>query len=105
MEPTVVFDPSKGQLVAIPIDLTASSSDVYLVMYATGVRMNTDLGMVSAKVGGVTAPVSYAGAQNGFVGLDQINVKLPRALIGQGMVDVVLGINGKAANTVKVVMK
>ena len=105
MEPTVVFDPSKGQLVAIPIDLTTSSSDVYLVMYATGVRLNTDLGMVSAKVGVVTAQVSYAGAQNGFVGLDQINVKLPRALIGQGMVDVVLGINGKAANTVKVVMK
>ncbi|MBS1809994.1 MAG: SBBP repeat-containing protein [Acidobacteria bacterium] len=105
MEPTVMFDPAKGQLVAIPIDLTVSSSDVYLVMYATGVRMNSDLGMVNAKVGGLAAQVSYAGAQGGFVGLDQVNVKIPRALAGQGTVDLTLSINGRAANTVKVVVK
>ncbi len=89
----------------MPIDLSTTTQDVYLVLYATGVRMNTDLGLVSAKIGGQTAQVSYASAQGSFVGLDQINVKLPRSLIGRGMVDVALSINGKAANTVKVMIK
>ncbi len=105
MDATVLFDPLKGQMVAVPIDLSAANKDVYLVLYATGVRMNTELGLVSAKIGGQTAQVSYANAQGGFVGLDQINVKLPRSLIGSGMVDVALSINGKAANVVKIVVK
>ena len=105
MEPTVLFDPLKGQMVAVPIDLSAANNEVYLVLYATGVRMNTELGLVSAKIGGQTAQVSYAGLQSGFVGLDQINVKIPRSLIGSGMVEVALSINGKAANLVKVAIK
>lgn len=105
MEPTVTFDPNKGQLVALPIDLTLSTGDVYLVLYATGVRMNTDLGLVSASLGGTAAQVSYAGAQGGFVGLDQVNIKVPRSLLGRGTVDVALSINGKAANVVKVAVK
>ena len=105
MEPTTWFDPMKGQMVAVPIDLGATNKDVYLVLYATGVRMNTELGLVSAKIGGQTTPVSYANAQGSFVGLDQINIKLPRSLMGSGMVDIALSINGKAANTVKIVVK
>jgi uncharacterized protein (TIGR03437 family) len=105
MEPTALFDPLQGQIVAVPIDLSATNQDVYLVLYATGVRMNADLNLVSAKIGGQTAHVSYASAQGSFVGLDQINVKLPRSLIGRGTVDVALSINGKAANTVKIVVK
>jgi uncharacterized protein (TIGR03437 family) len=61
--------------------------------------------LVSAKIGGQTAQVSYASAQGGFVGLNQINVKLPRSLIGRGTVEVALSINGRAANTVKIVVK
>ncbi len=105
MEATVRFDPMKGQMTAIPIDLNATNQDVYLVLYATGVRMNSELGLVSAKIGGQVAQVSYANAQGGFIGLDQINVKLPRSLIGSGVVDVALSINGKAANVVKVAVK
>ncbi len=105
MEPSVLFDPLKGQMVAVPIDLSAANTDVYLVLYATGVRMNTELGLVSAKIGGQTAQVSYANAQGSFVGLDQVNLKLPRSLMGSGMVEVALSINGKAANTVKVMIK
>jgi len=49
--------------------------------------------------------VSYAGAQGSLVGLDQVNVKLPRALNGRGEVDLVLTVDGKTANTVRVRIK
>jgi uncharacterized protein (TIGR03437 family) len=49
----------------------------------------------------VEAPVEYAGEQ-GAAGLDQVNVVLPRSLAGRGEVDVVLTVEGQAANTVRV---
>jgi uncharacterized protein (TIGR03437 family) len=49
--------------------------------------------------------VEYAGLAPGFVGLDQINVIVPRSLIGRGEVGVVLTVDGKMANTVKVSIK
>jgi len=60
---------------------------------------------VAAKIGGVDCQAPYAGAQGGFTGLDQINVRLPRSLIGRGEVDVALTVDGQAANTVKVQIK
>ncbi|MFN0109688.1 MAG: hypothetical protein ACKVZH_12615 [Blastocatellia bacterium] len=41
----------------------------------------------------------------GFIGLDQFNVRLDRALIGRGDVDVVITVNGKVANTVRINIK
>jgi uncharacterized protein (TIGR03437 family) len=38
-------------------------------------------------------------------GLDQVNVAVPRTLIGRGEVDIVLAVDGKAANTVRVNIK
>jgi uncharacterized protein (TIGR03437 family) len=49
--------------------------------------------------------VEYAGNQNQYVGLDQINVRLTRSLIGRGEVEVNLTIDGRAANTVRVSFK
>jgi len=40
-----------------------------------------------------------------MVGLDQVNVLIPRSLIGRGEVDVVLTVDGKPANTVRVAIK
>ncbi|MGH9844828.1 MAG: hypothetical protein ACREEM_39430, partial [Blastocatellia bacterium] len=54
---------------------------------------------------GVDAQVTFAGAQGGFAGLDQVNVRLSRSLIGRGEVDVALTVDGQAANTVKVCIK
>lgn len=51
------------------------------------------------------AQVMFAGAQEGFVGLDQINARLSRSLIGRGEADVLLTADGQAANTVKVSVK
>jgi len=38
----------------------------------------------------------------GFVGLDQVNVRLSRALAGRGEVDVSLSVDGRITNTVRI---
>jgi len=85
-----------------PIDLGPETDQVFLLLFGTGIRGGTN---ASIKIGGVDAEVAYAGAQGGLVGLDQVNVKLPRALIGRGEVDLVLTVDGKAANNVRVRIK
>ncbi len=99
------FDATRGQLMAIPIDLGAEGDVVYLSLYGTGVRNRRDLANVSATVGGSRARVTYAGLQSSYAGLDQINVMIPRELAGRGEVDVVLSVEGKPANTVRVKIK
>jgi uncharacterized protein (TIGR03437 family) len=49
--------------------------------------------------------VIFAGAAPGFVGPDQSNVRLPRSLAGRGEVDVVMTVDGKAVNTVRVAIR
>ena len=73
-----------------------------LVLYATGARYRSDLKAVSATVGGLPVNVEYAGNQNQFVGLDQINIRLARSLIGRGEVEVKLMMDGRPANVVKI---
>jgi hypothetical protein len=53
-------------------------------------------------IGGLEAPVLYAGAQGDYAGLDQLNVALPPSLIGRGEVDVVLAVGDSVANQVRI---
>ncbi len=105
-EPVVQFDAAQNKFVAVPIDLGPdlgnASDQVFLILYGTGIRHRSSLSAVSVQIGGVEAEVEYAGAQGDFIGLDQINVRLPRSLAGRGEVDVVLTVEGQPANTVKV---
>ncbi|MGH9846555.1 MAG: hypothetical protein ACREEM_48270, partial [Blastocatellia bacterium] len=45
-------------------------------------RYRNSLAAVTASIGGTTAQVDYAGSAPGFVGLDQLNVRLPRSRSG-----------------------
>jgi uncharacterized protein (TIGR03437 family) len=101
-EPVVRFDPAQNRIVATPIDLGSVTDQVFLILFGTGIRFRSDLTTVSAKIGGVDAEVLYAGEQGGFVGLDQVNIRLPRSLAGRGEVDVALTVDGKPANIVRV---
>jgi uncharacterized protein (TIGR03437 family) len=56
-------------------------------------------------MGGVASQVFYAGPQEIFVGLDQVNAEIPRSLLGRGLVDVRLIVDGRAANTVTVAIR
>ncbi len=99
------WDATTSRFVAIPIDLGVATDQVFLVLFGTGWRGRSGLGNVSVTVGGTSAAVSFAGATGGLVGLDQLNVSLPRALIGRGEVNVTTVVDGKATNPVKVTIK
>src|SRR5262249_48496942 len=81
------FDPAQNKWVAIPIDLGPASDQVFLSLYGTGIRYRSSLQAVTATIGGENAPVYSADGQGAFVGLDQVNLLLPRTLAGRGDVD------------------
>ncbi len=99
------FDSAQNKMVTVPIDLGPETDRVYLLLYTSGVRFRKDLASVKVMIGGVEAPVEYAGRQCCFEGVDQINALIPRSLIGKGEVDVTLSVDGIVANTVRVNIK
>lgn len=99
------FDTGQKQWVSSPIDFGPDTDLVFLLLFGTGVQFRSSLAAVTAKIGGVGAVVWYAGPQGDFVGLDQINIQIPRSLAGRGEVDLVLMVDGQAANTVRVNIK
>ncbi len=102
-EPMVRFVHNKWEL--IPLDLGPDTEQMLLVLFGTGIRFRKDPPQVSATIGGVAARVDYAKNQCCFVGLDQVNLLIPRALIGRGEVDLVLTIDGQATPPLKVSIK
>jgi uncharacterized protein (TIGR03437 family) len=101
-EPVVMFDSTLNKFVPIPIDLGPEGDTVALVLFGTGIRNRSAQSAVMVKLGEVDAPVLYASAAPGFVGLDQVNAIVPRSLVGRGEIDVVMMVEGKTANTVKI---
>ncbi len=101
-EPVARFDAAQNRFEPVPIDLGPEGDVVYLVLYGTGFRRRSALSAVSVKIGGADMTINYAGPQLQLVGLDQINVLLSRNLAGRGEVDVVVTVDGKPSNTVKV---
>lgn len=96
---------SGNQFTPLPVDLGPEGEQVFLVLFGTGVRNRALLSDVKVTIGGVDCEVLYAGPQGSFIGLDQINVRLSRALIGRGEVDVVVTVGATAANTVRVAIR
>jgi uncharacterized protein (TIGR03437 family) len=80
----------------------APGESVVLTLFATGLRKNSGLANVHATIGGVDAPVLFAGAQTEFAGLDQVNLQIPDALRGRGIVPIVLTVDGQTSNSVTV---
>ena len=104
-EPIARFDQAQQRFVAIPIDLGPETDQVFLLLFGTGIRFRSALSTVTVKIGGLDAQATFAGALNDFVGLDQVNVRLPRGLVGRGEVDVALMVDGKPANTIRASIK
>lgn len=86
-----------------PIDLGLSTDQVTLELFGTGIRGHAT--PVTCKIGATAPQVAYAGPQNAFVGLDQVNVTLPQSLRGAGAVTVQLTVDGQSANAVTVTFK
>jgi uncharacterized protein (TIGR03437 family) len=93
-----VFDCSSGTCQTVPIVID-NQSTVYMSLYGTGIRGATS--PVTCTVGGVAAPVLFAGPQGAIPGLDQVNISIPPALEGRGVVDVVITAGGQTSNAVR----
>jgi uncharacterized protein (TIGR03437 family) len=101
--PVYEYDSAQRQSVAVPINLGTETDQVFLTIYATGVRGVKSASDVEVEVGSSAVPVTYAGPQSEFAGLDQINVgPLPRSLAGKGEVEVVVVVDGRRTNRVTV---
>jgi uncharacterized protein (TIGR03437 family) len=91
------FDSAQNVSVPVPLDLGPEGDQVFLLLFGTGFRFRSGLSAVTVRIGDADAEVSFAGATD-LAGLDQLNAKVPRSLIGRGVVDIVLTVDGKAAN-------
>jgi uncharacterized protein (TIGR03437 family) len=97
------LDSTLNRFVPAPISLGSANDQFFLLLFGTGIRGRSSLSAVTATIGGTPVMVGFAGAQGGFVGLDQMNLgPLPRSLAGRGELDVVITVDGRVANTVKI---
>jgi len=104
-EPVAQYDAAQNRFVAVPIDLGPATDQLFLAFYGTGLKFRSALSAVNCSIGGVNNEVTYAGEVPGFVGLDQINARLSRTLAGRGEVDVVISVDGKTSNTVRIAIR
>ncbi len=101
-EAVAQFDATQNKFVPAPINLGTPEEQVILVLFGTGIRYYSSMNRVSAKIAGVEAPVDYAGPQGQYVGLDQVNLRIPRSLIVGGEVELILTVDGKPSNPVRI---
>ena len=83
-----VADFTGGTWVARDVSAGTKTTPSFLILYATGVRKRTALSNVAVSIQGVPCQVVYAGPQNFFAGLDQLNVIIPPELAGFQVVNV-----------------
>ena len=101
-EAVAEFDPVQKKFVPAPINLGAQEEQVILVLFGTGIRYYSSMNNVKATLGGVESEVQYAGKQGQYVGLDQVNIRVPRSALVGGEVDLVLSVDGMKSNPVRV---
>jgi uncharacterized protein (TIGR03437 family) len=99
------YDSTQRAYVAVPVSLGTATDTATLVLYGTGVRYRPGPLSVTATVNGSTIPVQYAGAQPQYAGLDQMNINLPRTLVGAGVVGIYVTVDGEISNTVTLTVR
>jgi uncharacterized protein (TIGR03437 family) len=72
---------------------------------ASSAPFNTTVNPVTATINGQNAPVSFAAAAPGFVGLFQVNATVPSNTPAGNSVSLQLSVNGKSSNTVTICVK
>jgi uncharacterized protein (TIGR03437 family) len=104
------YDSVLGKYVPKPIDMGPSSDLVFLVLYVSGVRQAADDDedgnqneKIRVLIGGVEITPQYVAPLTQFVGLEQINVLIPRSLIGQRSLNVaVAALDYGTSNVVRI---
>jgi uncharacterized protein (TIGR03437 family) len=109
-EPVSRFDATQGIFVPVPIDQGPDGDVVYLLFYGVGIRNRTQPSAITTNIGALARPLDPSRFEDGFaaagfVGLDQVNVLLPaRQFLGE-TIDVVLTVDGKPSNPVRIAIK
>lgn len=85
-----------------PIPVRAGT-EVYLVLYGTGIRGRSPAG-IFASVGGAQVEVLYAGPQGTFPALDQVNLRVPLT-VALGVDELRVVVDGALANVVTAVFQ
>jgi uncharacterized protein (TIGR03437 family) len=94
-----------GSCTPAPIDLGGPGDRVVLTLFGTGIRGRSSVDSVQASIIGPPLEVLYAGPQGEFVGLDQVNVRLPADPFVRDVQELRLVIDGRAANPVMIHLK
>jgi uncharacterized protein (TIGR03437 family) len=102
MTPVPVFRCDTVPLSCIPIPISLQGGTVYLSLYATGIRAAET---VTVTIGGVQVQVLYAGPQQQYVGLDQVNVLVPESLRGRGVLPITIQAGSATSNSVVVAIQ
>ncbi|MCP5117673.1 MAG: hypothetical protein GY953_43170 [bacterium] len=105
IEPAIRWYENSVGFVAEPIEPSEAGEQVYLILFGAGIRSRSALAAVTATVGGVDLPASYAGPQGSYPDVDQVNVPLPRSLVGAGRVQITLRVDGLRTNAVFLVIR
>ncbi|MGJ5816304.1 FG-GAP-like repeat-containing protein [Paludibaculum fermentans] len=94
-------NPDTGAQDPVAIDLGPDGTQVFLVLYGTGLRFVSAPEAGTVTVGGEASAPAIA-ANPGYPGLDEMRFLLPRTLAGRGDVDIAVTLDGATSNTVKV---
>jgi uncharacterized protein (TIGR03437 family) len=97
-EPLAQFDEGQKLFVPRSLDLRTTNENFFLTLYGTGIRGRSTTSLVKAEIDGTDVEVLYAGDQQEFIGLDQVNLRLPPSLVGRGLVEVRLQIENQWTN-------
>lgn len=102
-ESVAQLDTATNRMIPKPIDLGSAAERVFLEIYLTGIRQAQDENSdgnfnehIFVILGGKSITPAYAGKQGFFAGIDQVNVELPRSLIGKGKLN--LSIHGNMSS-------
>jgi uncharacterized protein (TIGR03437 family) len=111
---SVMIVPQSGDTVSTPayscsaqcgplaIDLPADAREIYLILYATGLRSYTE---INASLGNLPAEVLYAGPTQQFPGVDQVNLRIANPGSISGIQALRLSADGFEANLVSLLFR
>jgi uncharacterized protein (TIGR03437 family) len=103
-EPVAQLNSTANRFDPIQIDLGSDADQVFLIAFGAGFRAAPQSAL-SATIGGTPSPFVVGAAAPGFAGLDQLNILIPRSLIGRKLVNVLFTAAGKPANEVQINIK
>jgi uncharacterized protein (TIGR03437 family) len=99
-----------GNVTALPINFGSATDTIYVALYGTGIR-NLQHAASATIDAQYNAPVTYAGAQGTYPGLDQVNIQLPSLLATLNgstsayTISLQLSVDGQASNPVTLLIQ